>query len=495
MRALVKDLPTEDPSTPRHVCPLLAAALGGLALLASALGAQNPNTPDATLVARARAIHQSVITIDTHVDIEASMGTPEADPLTYNHQVNLTKMKAGGLDVAFFAVFVGQGARTDSGNARAKAAALAKFEAVHRTAERMYPNLIEIAYSPADVVRIHKSGKLVAAIGIENGYVIGRDLSLIQGYYDMGARYMTLAHTSNNDICDSSTDRNGAEHHGLSAFGRQVVAEMNRVGIMVDISHVSKECMMQATALSKAPVIGSHSSTCAVASVPRNMDDEMLRAIQKNNGVIQIVAFASYVTPPIPARDSALNALRQEFGIGAAGGGAGRGAGGRGGAAPASTCGYSMPMTLEERAADSVARGQAAAARGAAGGGGRAGRGGAGGGRPDPLAGLSDEQRAAFQKRLDAIDARWPPADVRQFVNHIDHAVKLIGIDHVGISSDMDGGGGVRGYNDASEAFNVTLELVRRGYSEEQIRKLWGGNTMWVWGDAPKVALRLQSKS
>jgi membrane dipeptidase len=334
---------------------------------------------EAALVARARAIHQRVITIDTHKDIPGNYATPAADPKTMNAQVNLDKMKAGGYDMAFFAVYVGQGARTDSGNAVAKQRAMEKFNAIHRMAEQMYPGLIEIAYTPADVERIHRSGKLIAGIGIENGWVIGHDLSLIQRYYDLGARYMTLAHTSNNDICDSSTDPKGPEWHGLSPFGRQVVAEMNRVGMMVDVSHVSKECMMQATALSTSPVIGSHSSTTAFANVPRNMDDEMLRALAKNGGVVQMVALAGYVKV--------------------------------------------------------IARG----------------------------------------------DTITPRANVQDFLNHIDHAVKVAGIDNVGISSDFDGGGGIIGWRDASETFNVTLELVRRGYTEEQIRKLWGGNTLRVW--------------
>ena len=161
---------------------------------------------DIAIVERARAIHKRVITIDTHKDIPDNFATPEADPKTMNSQVNLDKMKAGGYDMAFFAVYVGQGARTDSGNAVAKARALNKFASIHRMAEQMYPNLIEIAYTPADAERIDKSGKLIAGIGIENGWVIGKDLSLIKTYYDLGARYMTLAHTSNNDICDSSTD-------------------------------------------------------------------------------------------------------------------------------------------------------------------------------------------------------------------------------------------------------------------------------------------------
>ena len=178
---------------------------------------------DYAIVERARAIHGRVITIDTHKDIPDNYATPEADPKTMNAQVNLDKMKAGGYDMAFFAVYVGQGARTDSGNAWAKQRALNKFAAIHRMAEQMYPNLIEIAYTPADAERIHKAGKLIAGIGIENGWVIGHDLSLIKTYYDLGARYMTLAHTSNNDICDSSTDPKGPEWHGLSPFGRQVV--------------------------------------------------------------------------------------------------------------------------------------------------------------------------------------------------------------------------------------------------------------------------------
>ncbi|MGH7618865.1 MAG: dipeptidase [Gemmatimonadaceae bacterium] len=407
--------------------------------------AQSGTSADAGLVARARAIHARVLTIDTHKDIPDNYATPEADPKTMNSQVNLDKMKAGGYDMAFFAVYVGQGARTDSGDAVAKQRAMTKFRAIHRMAEQMYPNLIEIAYTPDDAVRIHNSGKLVAAIGIENGWVIGHDLSLVKTYYDLGARYMTLAHMSNNDICDSSTDPKGPEWHGLSPFGRQVVAEMNRVGMMVDVSHVSRECMMQATALSTSPVIGSHSSTTAVANVPRNMDDEMLAAIKKNNGVVQMVAVDEYVKVQPPERQTAVNRLNEEFF----------------GAAPA---------------------------RGA--GGGRAGgRGGGGrGGRGAQLAALSPERRAEYDRHMAAIEAQWPSANVVDFVNHIDHAVKVAGIDHVGISSDFDGGGGIDGWRDASETFNVTLELVKRGYSEDDIRKLWGGNTLRVMGDNQRRA-------
>jgi membrane dipeptidase len=383
---------------------------------------------DAEALDRARAIHQRIVTIDTHDDIPFNFATPEVDPLTADRQVNLTKMKAGGLDVGFFIVFVGQTPRTPENYERAKTDAMTKFDAIHRMTTTMYPDRIGLAYTPDDVVRLHDSGKLVAAIGIENGYVIGKDLALIKRYFDLGARYMTLAHGANNDICDSSTDPQGPEHNGLSAFGRQVVAEMNRVGMMVDISHVSKDCMMQATALSRAPVIASHSSTRAIADVPRNLDDEQLRAIRKNKGVAQMVALGGYVKVDPPAKRAALDAIRQSMGIR----GGGRGA----------------------------------------------------------FSSLTPEQRAEYQRRVAELEKRWPGPNVADFAAHIDHAVRIAGIDHVGISSDFDGGGGITGWRDASETLNVTAELIRRGYSEEQIGKLWGGNLLRVWRANQELAMR-----
>lgn len=397
----------------RHLIILCAAALAGCARSAPV---STTLTNDAALE-RARAMHARIITIDTHDDIPFNFATPEVDPLNADRQVNIEKMKAGGLDVGFFIVFVGQTPRTPENYEKAKADARTKFDAIHRMV-RMYPDRILLATTPDDVVRAKREGKLAAAIGIENGYVIGKDLRLIEEYHRLGARYMTLAHGANNDICDSSTDPNGPEHNGLSAFGRDVVREMNRVGMMVDISHVSRDCMMQATALSTLPVIASHSSTKALADVPRNLDDEQLRAIRRNRGVAQMVALAGYVKVDPPAKRAAIDTLRQSMGI-------------------------------------------------------RGGRG--------ALASLTPEQRAEYRQRLDAIEARWPGPDVADFVNHIDHAVKVAGIDHVGISSDFDGGGGINGWRDASETMNVTAELIRRGYSEMDIAKLWGGNVLRVW--------------
>lgn len=409
---------------------------------------------DADLYARARGIHDRVFTLDTHVDIPGNWSTtPQNDADSGTAQVTFRKMKQGGLDGAFFAVFVGQGPRTPAGDSAAKTAAMQKFQGIHRSIDTLYRDKIELAYQPEDIPRILGKGKLVGAIGIENGYVIGHDLSLIRKYYDLGARYMTLAHTSNNDICDSSTDQRGPEHNGLSAFGRRVIAEMNRVGMMVDVSHVSKQCMLQATALSTSPVIGSHSSTAAVANVPRNFDDDMLRAIAKNGGVMQTVAFASYVKVFPARRDSDIAQLRAGF--------------------------YPPDSIPVWRARADSAAGRSGASAG----------GGRGGGR-GALPPLPADRQAEYDRRMAEITARYPPANIRDFADHIDHAVKVAGIDHVGISSDFDGGGGVVGWNNATETLNVTMELVRRGYTEEQIAKLWSGNLLRVWGENTKRARR-----
>jgi membrane dipeptidase len=264
---------------------------------------------------------------------------------------------------------------------------------------------------------------------------------------------------------------------------------MNRLGMMVDLSHPSKGANMEAMRLSQAPVIASHSGVRALADVSRNMDDEQLLALKKNGGVIQVVGFASYVKTDSKERTAALAKLREDFGLtqtgrGGGGGGAGRGRGAGGGQGGDAATNATRPCPLE------TAGGAAPQGRGARGGGGR-GRGNT------AVDALSPERRAEYDKRLAEIDAQFPPAgraNVKDFVNHIDYAVKLIGIDHVGISSDFDGGGGIDGWNSAAEAFNVTLELVRRGYTEEQIGKLWSGNLLRVWGEGEKVARELQQR-
>jgi len=372
-------------------------------------------SPEAALVARARAIHDRVLTIDTHIDLETVHFTPACN---YTRrlvtQVNLPKMRDGGLDVAFFIVHVPQGPLTLAGYVDAYRQAVAKFDAIHRLTEQIAPEEIGLALTPADVTRIAQSGRKVAVIGIENGYPIGTDVARVREFHQRGARYMSLAHTGHNQLSDSHSGEttNDAPNNGISTLGREVLAEMNRVGMMVDLSHLSRTAAMQAMTVSKAPVIASHSAVRALVDHHRNLDDEQLRALKRNGGVVQIVAYAGYLK-----------------------------AGARSGRAPI--------------------RNAVAA---------------------DALAACPTE--AASAKPL-TVEGR---AGVKELVDHIDYVVKLIGIEHVGISSDFDGGGGIEGWDSAADTLNVTIELVRRGYSEEQVAKLWGGNLLRVWGDVERVA-------
>jgi membrane dipeptidase len=347
-----------------------------IALTSLALAACAPKDP--------AAIHRASLPLDTHVDIPFDFATDAVDPKSGDLQVNLDTMQAGGLDAAFFIVYVGQTARTPENYAQAQIDAMTKFNAIHRMTDELYPDIIGLATSPDDVERLVASGKLAAAIGIENGYVIGTDLDLLDRYYDLGARYMTLVHNGHNDIADSAqpNERLGdgpTEHGGVSDFGAQVIRRMNELGIMVDVSHASKESALEAMELSDAPVIASHSAVRALTDHVRNMDDETLLRLRDDGGVIQIVAFDSYI-------------------------GDGEG------------------------------------------------------------------------------------STVADLVDHIDYAVKLIGIDHVGISSDFGGGGGIVGWNGALETPDVTAELVARGYSAEQIEQIWSGNLLRVWREVERLA-------
>jgi membrane dipeptidase len=480
----------------RQVWAVLVAA--GLAT--AALAAQ-----DDAVTAKARAIHDRVMTLDTHNDISPSNFTSVCNyTMDLGNQVNLPKMIAGGLDASFFVVYVGQDtgpdAFTPAGYDRAYKSAIEKFDAIHRLTEQIAPDKIGLALTSAEARRIYASGRKVAFIGVENGYPIGEDLGRIREFYDRGARYMSLAHNGHSQLSDSSTgEAEGWKWHGLSPLGKQAIAEMNKVGIMIDVSHPSKESMMQTLQLTKAPIIASHSSMRALADVSRNLDDEQLAALKRNGGVVQVVAFASYVKTDSPARKAALDALRKEFHLpaGTNVGGGGRGRGRPGG--PGSDLG-----AVARQNPCAAGRGRADAPPPAAPavdlGGGRVavtaqapGRGR--GGRGNALAALSDEQRADLQKKLDALNAEFPPparATVKDFVDHIDYAVKKVGIDHVGISSDFDGGGGVDGWNGADETFNVTLELVKRGYTEDQIAKIWSGNLLRVMQQVQDIARTLK---
>ena len=394
------------------------------------------------LQAKASAIHKRVISIDSHVDVSPQLATPEVDPGSANSpaKCDLTKMEKGGLKGVFMAVYVGQRPELNAqGYKYAYDAAMAKFEAIHRLTEKVYPNRCALATTPEEVRRIAATGKRVIMIGIENGYPIGEDLSLIKKYYDLGARYITLSHSGHNQICDSSSVKQPL-HNGLSEFGKKTVAEMNRLGIMIDVSHIAEKSFWDVIAVSKAPIIASHSACAALTPHDRNLTDDQLRALAKNGGVIQMVALGSYLKTDSPERRQALEELRKQMGFGRISRDA-------------------MQKMSEQERAEYQAR------------------------------------RSSFQEQMKTIDAKYPSATLKDFVDHIDHAVKVAGLDHIGIGTDFDGGGGIPGFNDDTDAPNVTLELVRRGYTEKQIKKIWGENLLRVWKDVERVASRSKSKS
>jgi len=406
---------------------------------------------EAELIEKAKGIHERVITMDTHDDINTTNFTTETNYVQrLSSQVNLPKMIEGGLDVAWFVVYTGQGELTKEGYEKAYANADDKFKAIHRLCEEIAPDKIELALTSDDVRRIIASGKKVAMIGVENGYPIGLDSKRVKEFYDRGARYMSLAHNGHSQLADSNTGESDSVwlHNGLSDLGREVIKEMNKWGIMVDLSHPAKTSNMEMMRLSKAPVIASHSSARALNDVSRNLDDEQLMMIKEKGGVVQTVAFKSYVN----TEKNKANNDKAEIIIGEV----------------AKAEGFQMiersaMRDLTDEARETYYKGYLA---------------------------IRDKAKDRIEKEVNPIA---PPVDVADFVNHIDYLVKKIGLEHVGISSDFDGGGGVYGWNDASETFNVTLELVRRGYTEEQIGNLWSGNLLRVLDEVQAVAKKIQA--
>lgn len=403
----------------RRPAALLPAILAASLLLSSCRASQTPPSVEA----KARELHKRILTVDTHCDTAFSLlrtdwkiGDRHDPALRASGKIDLPRMREGGLDAEFFAAFVGQGPRTPEGYAKAKEGALKAVEAVRRMTAT-YAETIGLAVDPAGARRLKRAGKLTAFIGMENGYPIGRDLSLVEFFYDRGVRYITLCHSSDNDICDSSTDRRAPADEGLSAFGREVVAECNRLGMIVDISHASDRSFFDVLAASKAPIIASHSSCRAVCANPRNLADDQIRALAKAGGVIQICFLGAYVkTPPvIPEREQAIKEMEAKYGS---------------------------------------------------------------------LRDLKDESlRQKAMAERDAINQKYPQArpTVADLVDHIDHVRALVGVDFVGIGTDFDGGGGVVGCDDVSGMIHVTEELVRRGYTDREIEKIWGGNFFRVF--------------
>lgn len=399
---------------------------------------------DKALLKKAHKIHEKAFTLDTHADTPMLLSrgnfdvTKENDPRTSNSKVDYPRMRKGGLDAIFWAVYLGQGPRTPEGHETAKKKALGIFDAIDGTLKKTASEAT-LATTPEEAYQINKTGKRVIFIGVENGYPMGHDISLLKQFYDKGARYMTLCHSSNNDICDSSTDPKGAEYQGLSPLGEQVVAEMNRLGMMIDVSHVSDSTFYDVVRLSKVPIIASHSGAKAICDHPRNLTDDMLRALAKNGGVVQLNLLSDYVKtiPPSPEREAAQKAMMEKWGV-------------------------------KDRRSMMGA-----------------------------MSKLSEDDQKKLRDEFMEINKKYPVqlATVKDAVDHIDHIVKLIGVDHVGMGADFDGGGALADCFDVSQYENFTVEFLRRGYSKKDIEKIWGGNFFRVMkavdkGKSTEIALK-----
>jgi membrane dipeptidase len=388
---------------------------------------------DPQILSKVAELHQKILTLDTHGDLPNYMvSRPTFDVSVYHDarktgsRIDLPRMKEGGLDAIFLAVYLGQGPRTEAGYADAKKRAWQQVEIIQQMIQKN-SHLVGLATSRESAWALKRQGKRAFFMGVENGWAIGKDLSMLQQFYDVGARYMTLSHTRNNDICDSSTDPAGYEHQGLSAFGKEVVAEMNRIGMLIDVSHISDQAVWDCLKISKAPIVATHSSASAVYKHARNLNDDLIKAIAASGGVIQMNMLSSYLKGADPKRTEAMNAFRAKYPSGAT---------------------------------------------------------------------LTEAQQKQRTEELAALNAKYPEqlATLSMVMDHIDHIVKLVGVDHVGIGPDLDGGGGVTGMYDVSEMKNITYELVKRGYSDQDIAKIWSENFFRVMDKAQEVARALQKQ-
>lgn len=364
----------------RHSLLHITLAAGTFLVTPAVLTAQNTGTKYA---AAADSIHRHCITLDSHNDSALWFNHPDGDFGVTKGQVTFPMMKKGGLDAAFFAIYLEQGKRDAASldsvyRVACDEIAMFKKHVETRAAEA------EFAYAPEDLGRIKASGKSAVILAIENGYGVGKDLSKIDEFYKRGARYITLSHNGNNDICDASMSKTGEEHHGLSPFGKQVIQRMNNLGMLIDVSHASSKTVTDVLACSKTPIIASHSGAWAIKNHNRNLRDEEIRAISAKGGVIQ-VATGRFFLSNLPKKE----------------------------------------------------------------------------------------------------------VTVKHLADHIDHVVKIAGIEHVGLGTDFDGGGGVVGLENVSKMKNLTIELLKRGYTLQQLELFWGGNLLRVWKEVRSTAKRL----
>ena len=402
---------------------ITSKVLVSIAVLLSTIACQPDRSPE-----RALKLHHSILTLDTHCDTPMSLARFDIGERHEKGQgcYDLPRMKEGGLSASCFAVYIGQGARTPEGYATAKERVLATFENLDGMFTK-YAGLCEQAHTVADLRRIDKTGKRAILISMENAYSIGVDLNNIDEYYSRGARMMGLVHGRNNDICDSATDaavRDGNDN-GVSEFGKSAIKRMNDMGIVIDVSHASDKSFFDTLALSNSPIMASHSSSRAVCDHPRNLSDEQLLALKKNGGVIQLCILSDYIS--VREMDPEHRELQDD-----------------------------LEARIEKFGGWDVLRTKPG----------------------------GDQLLAEFR----ALRARFggPKATVKDAVDHIDHIIKLIGVDHVGIGTDFDGGGGLVDCQDVTELSNITIELVRRGYSDRDIKKIWGENAMRVFEKAQK---------
>lgn len=378
---------------------------------------------DPQLWQKALEIHNKAIVIDTHTDTPMAVYGENIDLGKKQERldVDFVKMKEGGLDAVFFAAFVSN--RMD--DKQPSKLALAVIDEIYRQLD-MNRDIAQLAVTPQEVRDIHKTGRRAVLIGMENGGPVEDSLALLRTYYRLGVRYITLTHGSNNQICDSATDDSGPKWNGLSPFGRQVVKEMNRLGMLIDVSHVSDKAFYDVIETSSAPVFASHSCTRSLCDVSRNMTDDMIKALAKNGGVIQVTFVSDFVSQEYKEKSDALQ------------------------------------KKLEPR-------------------------------KEELKKEFKDDRRGywrAYMKLWKSQAPQRPSMD--KFIDHIDHVVKLVGIDHVGLGSDYDGASSYpQGLGDASTFPLITYHLLKRGYSKTDIEKILGENFLRFFGDVIKNAKEL----
>lgn len=398
-----------------------------IAVLAFALAVAPPAlAKEPVVTAAARAVHEKMIVLDTHFDTPANFGRPgwsimdRHDVLVDGDQVDYPRMVEGGVDGGFFVIYTASGPRTPAADLEARDFGIVRAVQIREMVAK-HADKFALALTADDAAKAVAAGKRFVFMSMENGRPFEGDLSLMRTFRALGVTMMSPVHFRNNDLADSATDT--PEWHGLSPKGKAFVAEANRLGILIDVSHASDDVLRQAVALSKAPIILSHSGMRAIHNHPRNVTDADAKLVASRGGVIQLNAFNGYMidTPKIEAREAAMAELMKD-----------------------------MPR----------------------------------------MGSMTQEEKRALLARRKEIDARYPVprADFDMFMKHVLHAIKLVGIDHVGISGDFDGGGGIDGFDDITAYPKLTAALLKAGYGEGDIAKLWGGNALRVLGEAQALA-------